>query len=292
MGSKTAWKTPEAFLQQMNRLCIQMTQTRRKPDAKKERKRVLRLMKKMVKTVQAHAQAHRDLLDQALPLADWTRPQGQQVIQRIDDVLALLPQAQKQAHERIIGERPVPSHEKILSLYETETHVIVRGKAGAEVEFGNTLRLGETPQGLIVDWQLFSDSAPADSGQVPASVKRVQQILQKKITGIGGDRGFDSAANRRWLEKENIFNAICPRSPRDLKARFQGPKFAAMQQRRSQTEGRISIVKNQFLGCPLRVKGFAHRELALAWGVFTHNLWVLARLPQPEAEAEVHREAA
>jgi len=25
-------------------------------------------------------------------------------------------------------------------------------------------------------------------------------------------------------------------------------------------------------------KGFAHRELALAWGVLTHNLWMLARL--------------
>ena len=62
-----------------------------------------------------------------------------------------------------------------------------------------------------------------------------------------------------------------------------------MQQRRSQTEGRIGILKNQFLGRPLRVKGFAHRELAVTWGVLTHNLWVLARLPQA---AELLQEAA
>ena len=62
-----------------------------------------------------------------------------------------------------------------------------------------------------------------------------------------------------------------------------------MQERRSQTEGRIGIVKNQFLGRPLRVKGFAHRELAVAWGVLTHNLWVLARLPQVE---KLQQEAA
>jgi hypothetical protein len=28
----------------------------------------------------------------------------------------------------------------------------------------------------------------------------------------------------------------------------------------------------------MRAKGFAHRELALAWGVLTHNLWMFARL--------------
>jgi hypothetical protein len=82
----------------MNRLCIQMTHTRRKPDAKKERKRVLRLMKRMVKTVQAHAQKHRDLLDQEWAHTDWTRPQADQVIRRLDAVLALLPEAEKQAH--------------------------------------------------------------------------------------------------------------------------------------------------------------------------------------------------
>ena len=289
-GLKSRMEAPEVFLKQMNRLCIQMTHTRRKPDSKKERKRVLRLMKRMVKTVQAHAQKHRDLLDQQWDKTDWTRRQAEQVINRIDAVLALLPQAEQQAHERIIGERPVANNEKIVSLYETDTNVIVRGKAGAEVEFGNTLRLGETPQGLVVDWKLFKDSAPADACQLQESVGQVEKNLGRKIKGVGGDRGFDSAANRSWLKNKHIFNGLCPRSPRDLKARLQEKKFAAMQQRRSQTEGRIGIIKNQFLGRPLRVKGFAHRELAVSWAVLTHNLWVLARLPQ--VEEELQQEAA
>jgi hypothetical protein len=44
----------------------------------------------------------------------------------------------KQAHERIIGGRKVNNKDKILSLHETEVHIIVRGKSGAEVEYGNT----------------------------------------------------------------------------------------------------------------------------------------------------------
>ena len=62
---------------------------------------------------------------------------------------ARLPAAIRQAHERIIGERPVASADKILSLYEDDLHVIVRGKAGAEVEFGNTLLLAENLDGII-----------------------------------------------------------------------------------------------------------------------------------------------
>jgi hypothetical protein len=62
------------------------------------------------------------------------------------------------------------------------------------------------------------------------------------------------------------------------------PRFVRMQRRRSQTEGRISILQRGFLGRSMRAKGFAHRESALAWGVLTHNLWILARLKRDKKE--------
>ena len=43
-----------------------------------------------------------------------------------------------------------------------------------------------------------------------------------------------------------------------------------------QTEGRIAIFKNEFLGRPMRAEGFANRALRVAWGVLTHDLWVIA----------------
>lgn len=61
--------------------------------------------------------------------------------------------------------------------------------------------------------------------------------------------------------------------------------FVSLQRRRSQTEGRIAIFKNGFLGRPLLAKGFEHRELAVSWQVLTHNLWVLARLEHKPALA-------
>ena len=37
-----------------------------------------------------------------------------------------MPKARKQAHERIIGERPVQNVDKILSLYETDTRASIK----------------------------------------------------------------------------------------------------------------------------------------------------------------------
>jgi hypothetical protein len=283
-GLKARMEPPAEFLRRINRLCIEMTHSRRKAESRKERKRILRGMKKLVKVVGRHARKHRDLLDQEWGKTAWTRRQAEQVLGRIDQVLELLPRAQKQAHERIIGERKVDNAEKILSLYEPDIQVLVRGKAGAEVEFGNKLLLGENRQGIILDFQTWPESAPADASVLVESLERVVVGLKKKMGAVGGDRGFASKANRVGLAEAEIFDSLCPRSPAALKERMKEPRFVRMQKRRSQTEGRISILQRGFLGRPMRAKGFAHRELAVAWGVLTHNLWMLARLKREKKE--------
>ena len=73
-------------------------------------------------------------------------------------------------------------------------------------------------------------------------------------------------------------NGICPRSVTVLQDRMQDEGFADIQRRRAQTEGRIGILKNNFLGPVLRNKGFESREREVAWAVLAHNLWVLARM--------------
>jgi hypothetical protein len=283
-GLKARMEPPAEFLRRINRLCIEMTHSRRKPESRKERKRVLRGMKKLVKVVGRHARKHRDLLDQEWKKTDWTRRQADQVLGRIDQVLELLPRAQKQAHERIIGERKVDNAEKILSLYEPNIQVLVRGKAGAEVEFGNKLLLGENRQGIILDYQLWPESVPADASVLVESLERVVVGLKRKIGAVGSDRGFASKANSGGLAWAEIFDGLCPKSPAALKERMKEPRFVRMQKRRSQTEARISILQRGFLGRPMRAKGFAHRELAVAWGVLTHNLWMLARLKREKKE--------
>jgi hypothetical protein len=185
----------------------------------------------------------------------------------------------------------VPNEDKILSLYEPDIHVLVRGKAGAEVEFGNTLLLAEQRQGVIVDWELIKDQAPADSKMLPDCLDRFEEVFGSPPDALAADRGFDSRRNRGRLEKHGVYNAICPRSVIDLRERMKEDKFVRLQTRRAQTEPRIAIFKNGFLGRPMRSKGFMHRENRVAWAVLAHNLWVIARLPLAEEDSD-EREAA
>jgi len=285
-GLKNRMNEPAKFIRDINRLSIEMTHTRRRPDSKKARKRVLRSIKKLMKRIDAHARKHRDLLKEEREQTELTEGEAAAIITRIDGVRELLPQAIKQAHERIIGGRKVANKEKILSLYEPDVHVLVRGKAGAEVEFGNTLLLAEQRQGVIVDWKLIKEQAPADSKMVPDCLDRFEEVFGSLPEAMAGDRGFDSKRNRSRLEKNGVYNALCPRSVSNLRERMKEKDFAQLQTRRAQTESRIAIFKNGFLGRPMRSKGFVHRENRVAWAVLTHNLWVIARLPLAEEQAE------
>src|SRR6267143_1225116 len=281
-GLKHRMEAPESFLSRINVLSIQMTHAWNKADSQRQRKRTLCQMDRLVGTVRSHAQRYRDLLDKEWSQTEWTRPQAEQVLRRMDQVLEQLPKARQQARQRILAGQLVANEEKILSLYEADVRVVVRKKAGAEVEFGNTLLLAENRQGLIIDWELFRESAPADAPLLGRSVGRMEKAYGQPLKEIATDRGFDSETNRIGLAEDGIYNAVCPRSPRQLKQRGRSWKFKRLQRRRAQTEGRIGILKNVFIGQRMRSKGFEHRELTVTWTVLVLNLWVLARLPQTE----------
>jgi hypothetical protein len=269
---------PKDFISQMNKLCIEMTHTRRKKDSKRKRKAIFRKMKKVAKVVANHAIKHFELLDKHWEQTGLSRKEAEQILGQISNVVDKLARAIKNAHERIIGERQVANEDKLLSLYEDAVNVIVRHKSGAEVEFGNTLLLVEQHDGLIVDWKLFRKQAPSDSKLLQDSHKRITGRLGDTIRLVAGDRNFDSDGNREYLKANDIFNAVCPRDPKLLQSRLEEDLFCQGQRRRGQTEGRISILGRCFCGNPMVQKGFDHREQHLGWSILSHNIWLLARM--------------
>ena len=267
-------ESPQTLLREMNKLTMAMSATARKTGSKKARKKILRQMKTLEHKIARHARAHRELLATRREHTDLSEKQAAQINNRIERILAQLPAAIEQAHERIIGGRPVPNDKKLLSLYETHTQVIVRGKAGAEVEFGVGLLLSETREGLISDWQLAPSSGPK---QLPESIERLktQGTAPKKAWT---DRGLGTKANKAHLAKNNIRDGLCERDPERLRERLANEEgYAEGLRRRGNTEARIAIVKNLFMGTPCLAKGLEHMKQTVNWAVLAHNLWVLAR---------------
>ena len=276
-GLKHRIGRPEQFITEINKLVIEMSHTRKKKHGAKLRKMILRRMKKLLKTIEAHARRYYEILDQHWDQTDLSRKQAEMVLRRMQNVIEQLPKAIRQAHERIIGERRVDNREKILSLYEPEVRVIVRGKSGAEVEFGNALYLAENEDGLIVDWKYLEEQPPSDSGLVKESLERVTGNYGKPES-YAADRGFASQANSTYLHEEGIYDAICPKSVSELGDRLQEPRFRELQKRRAGTEARIGIFKNVYSGRPLRSKGSNHRGNRISWCILAHNLWKLGSI--------------
>ena len=276
-GLKHRIGPPEQFITEINKLVMQMSHTRKKKHGAKMRKMIFRRMKKLLKTIDAHARRYYELLDQHWDQTDWSRKQAEVVLGRMKNVIEQLPKAIWQAHERIIGERRVDNREKLLSLYEPDVRVMVRGKSGAEVEFGNALYLAENADGLIVDWKYMDEQPPSDSVLVKESIERVTDTYGKPES-YAADRGFSTKANSEYLHDEGIYDAICPKSVSMLGERLQEPRFRELQKRRGGTEARIGILKNVYSGGPMRSKGTHHRGNRIVWCILAHNLWKLASM--------------
>jgi len=278
---------PRKLMRQVNLLSIRMSHARRHQGAKKKRKAVFREMKKLLKRIATHGLRYLDLIRTRWFDYDLTQNEAQLFCYRLEGIIDRVAHVIWQAHERVIGERPVANKEKLLSLYEDNVHVIVRGKAGAEVEFGNGLYLAEQQQGLILDWKLYRDQPPSDSKNVSESIERMENAYgYGSVHLYCGDRGFDSKKNIAYLSTKKIFNSLCPRNPLEHEIMQEYKVFRQSQRRRAQTEARISIFRNIFLDKVIRSKGFKNRSLTVSWSVLTHNLWLVSRLKARKRQIE------
>ena len=283
---------PEALAREMNKLCIAMTHSRRKAGSKKTRKAVLRKMKKLLRRIGDHARRHRKLLDERFGETLLSRTKTDRILARMDEKLELLPKVIRQAHERIIGERQVKNEKKILSVHEPDIDVIVRGKAGAQTEFGNELFLAENAGGLIVDYMLYGKGAPSESEKMLESLERQQALhAEAKLEVLVADRGFDAGRSASELETRGIASHICPKNPEALEKRLKEPEFRRWQTRRGATEARVAIFKNHGGGRVWRAKGLKHRRLAVGWSALAHNLTLIGRKVR-EQEIEAPPKAA
>ena len=121
--------------------------------------------------------------------------------------------------------------------------------------------------------------------QVEQILQQINNVTDKLAAAIKnaheriiGERQVANKDEILSLYEHDIFNAVCPRNPSLLAERLKENEFREAQNRRSQTEARISILSNCFCGSPMKPKGFDNRHIHMGLSILSHNLWVLARL--------------
>jgi hypothetical protein len=277
-GIRCRMGDPKEFMSKMNGLCIKMAAANRKVDAAKNRKAVLREMKTLEKTIRKHGISHLELFEKSWEQTKYTQGRAQVITNRLRQTIEIMPKVIFQAHERIIGDRQVKNADKILSLYQDDVHVVTRRKAGAHNEFGSQLLIAEQADGFIVDFNFEKEKISNESKMLPATIAHYKKVFGKAPDSVTTDRGFSAPQVHKLLDDEKVFDAICPKSPAELQERMKDPEFRQKMKRRGPNEGRIGIVKNNFLSGAKKAYTYDRRHKAVCWGILVHNLTKLAKI--------------
>ena len=221
--------------------------------------------------------------------------QAQRVREQFDHFLPLVEQAIEQARRRVLQDEQVPAGEKLLSLFEPETQIIRRHKAGKETEFGRKLWLGEVEGGIISEFRLLEQGGGLDHPELPASLEAHQLRFGRPPNLLAGDRGVFSAENEALARQLQIKQIVLPKAGRRSKARQaheQQRWFRRGMRFRAGIEGRIRVLKRDFGLDRCRDHGAAGMGRWVGWGIVTANLAQLAATQAARAAQARERQAA
>ena len=184
-----------------------------------------------------------------------------------------------QAHRRIFDGEKVPSNEKVYSLFEEHTELLIRGKAGKPIEFGHKVLIAETKEKLIIHYDAYGRQ-PADKDLVDETLEAHTNVFGEMPGVFATDKGFyESMKKIEELEKkiDTVSMAKKGRRTQAQTEREHSEAFRDGQRFRAGSEGTISVLKRAFkLNC-CRFKGFKNFAASIGCAVFCHNLVMLER---------------
>jgi transposase, IS5 family len=196
------------------------------------------------------------------------------------DFVNLTIPARDQGHRRVLAGETVPAGEKLFSLFEPETRLIIRGKVPQPVEFGHRVLIVEDGVGFVCHSAVLSRGAD-DREVVVKEMTTWQQRLDGQIRRASVDRGFHSPGNQ--AELANLVAQPClpvmghvqsQRQEREATVEFREPR-----RRPAGVESAIGALQsgNGQKRCRDHTFGGSCRSVGL--GVLGRNLQVPGKLP-------------
>jgi IS5 family transposase len=185
-----------------------------------------------------------------------------------------------QAQRRVFGGETVPSDEKLYSLFEEHTELLLRGKAGKHVEFGHMVLLAQTREKFISHYESLPKRQP-DQDLLPETLEAHRALFGQGPGLLAADKGFyESTKQLAALENDIKTVSICKKGRRTTleHARESAKNFKDGQRFRAGVEGSISVLKRAFKLNRCLFKGFKNFSASVGCAVFCYNLVLLARL--------------
>jgi transposase, IS5 family len=186
-----------------------------------------------------------------------------------------------QARRRILDGEQVANAEKIYSIFEPHTDLIMRGKVRTPVEFGHKVFLAESAKGLITQYKVLNGN-PLDAIHVAPSLKCHKKAFGRAPELYGADRGFFSEQNLASCARSGVTLACIPqrggKKVPEREAYEKSVAFKKGQRFRAGIEGRISVLSRGRGMKRCLAEGSVRFELWVGAAVLANNLMVIAAL--------------
>lgn len=116
----------------------------------------------------------------------------EQWIAQVKHYRRLMRRVIRQTRRRVLKGESVPATEKVVSLYEAHTDIIVKG--GRDIQYGHKLNLTTGKEGLVLDATIESGN-PCDTERYLPMVQRQEAIYGQLPSSVAADGGYASTAN-------------------------------------------------------------------------------------------------
>jgi transposase, IS5 family len=179
---------------------------------KRAKRRALEVQTARPNQKRKRVKAYRDLLSVTRETIRYARDTATQ-LEKCRDILAPVLAAEitryaaladrviDQTERRVLHGEAIPAEEKIFSIFEEHTDIIIKDRR--DTYYGHKLTVTGGRSGLILDW-VVEDGNPADSTLAVRMMERQKEIYGRLPRQATFDGGFASKANLREIKELGV----------------------------------------------------------------------------------------
>jgi IS5 family transposase len=182
-----------------------------------------------------------------------------------------------QTQRRVFNDEKVPAQEKLFSIFEDHTDIVIKG--ARDIEYGHKLNLSSGKSGLILD-VVIEQGNPADTDRLLPMLERHVALFDQPPRQVAADGGYASGANLEAVKDMGVtdmaFNKKRGLSITDMAK--SAWVYRQLKNFRAGIEAGISCLKRAYGLTRCTWKGLQHYRSFVWSSVVGYNLTVMARL--------------
>ncbi len=234
-----------------------------------------KLYRKLLGLTQQTLNAAKHIIEQ--PMSDNFSMTYQSLVSELQQWILMSEKVISQTHRRVFDGEKVPHSEKVFSIFESHTDIIIKGSR--DIQFGHKLNITTGKSGLVLDI-VVEDGNPADSAQLCPMIERQKEVYGRVPRQTAADGGYASQENLKKAKEMGVKD-VAFNKKRGLNIEDMAKStwvYKRLTKFRAGIEGNISCLKRRYGLKRCIWKGLEHFKSYVWSSTVAYNLMLIARL--------------